>query len=284
MNAIEKQMVQVLCELKDKHHVAGVKAEFEAEGTRIEEAMRLKEVSLKAGLGLTLKIGGCEALKDMFEAASLGTEHLVAPMVETPYALQKYLRSVKIAFDAEQREDMDFLINLETITACQNFDAMLEIPEIELLGGIVLGRVDLTGSMKLARDAINTDQILDICRDMAGKAKARGLKVVVGGGVSVHSLPFFQAFPQGHLDRFETRKIVFGCPGALENREDAFLRAVEFELLWLRNKKNYYGAIHREDDARLVMMEERYRTSIEAVKAHGERRKEDRLVPEQIGG
>jgi 4-hydroxy-2-oxoheptanedioate aldolase len=282
MNAIEKQMVDLLCEMKAKHHVVGVKAEFEAEGTRLEEAMRLKEVSLRAGLGLTLKIGGCEALKDMFDAISLGTEHLVAPMVETPYALKKYLQAVKIAFDEELRGDMDFLINLETITACRNFDAMLELPEVELLDGIVLGRVDLTGSMSLSRESVNADGIRDLCHQMAAKAKARGMTVVVGGGVSVHSLPFFRSFPAGHIDRFETRKVVFECPGALENREEAFLRAVEFELLWLRNKKNYYGAIHREDDARLAMMEERYRTSIEAVKAHGERREQDRLQAEHI--
>jgi hypothetical protein len=86
--------------------------------------------------------------------------------------------------------------------------------------------------------------------------------VVVGGGVSVHSLPFFKAFPEGHLDRFETRKVVFRCPEAINNPEEAFLKAVEFELMWLKNKKNYYGAIHREDDSRLEMMEERYRSSI----------------------
>lgn len=265
MNTIEKQMVALLCDLKANHHVAGVKAEFEAEGTRIEEAMRLKEVSLKAGLGLTLKVGGCEAVKDMFEASSLGVEHLVAPMVETPYALQKYLRAVRLAFSEEQRKDMDFLINLETYTACQNLAAMLEIPEIEQLSGIVLGRVDLTGSMGMDRNSINDDEVLEICLQAASLAKSRGLAVVIGGGVSVHSQKFFRAFPEGHLDRFETRKVVFACPGALENREDAFLKAVEFELLWLRNKKAYYGAIHREDDARLEMMEKRYRDSIDQV-------------------
>jgi 4-hydroxy-2-oxoheptanedioate aldolase len=258
-------MVELLIELKEEHNCAGVKAEFEAEGTRIEEAMRLKEVSMKAGLGLTLKIGGCEALKDMFDGGSLGTEHLVAPMVETAYALKKYLQAVKLAFSEEQRKDMDFLINLETFTACQNFDAMLQIPEIGLLSGIVLGRVDLTGSLAMSREEINSDKILEICKDAAAKAKQHNMTVVVGGGVSVHSLPFFRSFPEGHLDRFETRKIVFKCPGALQNREEAFLKAVEFELLWLKNKKNYYGSIHREDDTRLVMMEERYRNSINAV-------------------
>jgi hypothetical protein len=265
MNLTERKMVDILKELREKHSVVGVKAEFEAEGTRSEEAMRLKEVSLNAGLEMTIKIGGCEAIKDMFDAASLGTRHLVAPMVETPYALKKFLGAVKTAFDGDQRDDMNFLINLETITACKNFDDMLKLPNIDELDGIVMGRVDLTGSMGLNRDSANSQEILDLCLSMAAKAKAKGKKVVVGGAVSVHSIPFFRAFPAGHLDRFETRKVVFSCPGALKNKEEAFLKAVEFEILWLKNKKNYYGAIHQEDDARLSMMEDRYKKSIEAI-------------------
>ena len=36
MNLLEKQMVETLIDLKTNHHVVGVKAEFEAEGTRLE--------------------------------------------------------------------------------------------------------------------------------------------------------------------------------------------------------------------------------------------------------
>ena len=262
MNSMEKRMVELLLELKENYNVCGVKAEFEAEGTRMEEAMRLKEVSLTAGLGLNLKIGGCEAIKDMFDATSLGAERVIAPMVETAYALKKYLNAINIGFSSDQKQDVEFLINLETITAFKNFDEMLSLPEIKSLSGVVIGRVDLSGSMGLTREDINSDQVLDIALKIAEKAKSAGLKVVVGGGVSVHSLPFFKAFPEGHLDRFETRKVVFRCPEAINNPEEAFLKAVEFELMWLKNKKNYYGAIHREDDSRLEMMEERYRSSI----------------------
>ena len=269
MNLAEKKMVQILLELKEKYNVSGVKMEFEAEGTRMEEAMRLKEISLRAGLQMTVKVGGCEAVKDMLEAKCLGSDHLIGPMVESQYALKKFLGAVQVAYSKEQQEDMDYLINLETITACSNFDDMLRLPEIDLLSGIVLGRVDLTGSMNLSRDAVNSEQVLAICLSMSEKAKAKGLTVVVGGGVSVHSLPFFKAFPTGHLDRFETRKVVFNCPDALNNTEVAFLQAVEFEILWLKNKREYYGMIHREDDTRLIMMEERYRRSIDAInKAH----------------
>jgi len=265
MNLLEKTMVASLKELKERYNVTGVKAEFEAEGTRMEEALRLKEISMKAELEMTIKVGGCEAIKDMFEASSIGVKHLVGPMVETAYALKKFLGAVKIAFPEEQ-DDVEFLVNIETITAIRNIDEMLSLPEIGSLGGIVLGRVDLTGSLGMTRESINSKEILELCLMTAAKAKAKNLVVVIGGGVSVHSLPFFKSFPKGHIDRFETRKVVFQCPGALGNPEGAFLKAVEFEINWLKNKKNYYGLIHREDDARLAMMEERYRKSIDAVK------------------
>jgi len=265
MTGLERQMVDILKDLRDNYNVTGVKMEFEAEGTRLEEAMRLKEVSMSAGLNLTTKIGGCEAIKDMFDAASLGTSYLVGPMVETPYSLKKYVQACKIAFTADQIEDMEFYVNVETITAIQNLDEMLAIPEAEFLDGIVLGRVDLTGSLNLNRDHVNGPEIFEHCKQASIKAKEKGKKVVVGGAVSVHSLPFFQQMPAGSIDKYETRKVVFSCPGALNNSEDAFLKAVEFELNWLRNKKATYERIYREDDTRLQMMEERYRKSIEAI-------------------
>lgn len=269
MNKTERAMVEILGDLRDRFHVTGVKAEFEAEGTRMDEAMLLKDLVGRAGVGLNIKIGGCEAIKDMFDAIALGAERIIAPMVETPYALRKFVQAAKIAFVNGGHDDCELLINLETMTSFENFDAMLAVPEISMLHGIVIGRVDLTGSMGLGRDQVNSQRILELCLGAAAKAKAVGLGVIVGGGVSADSLPFFRAFPAGHIDRFETRKVIFSCPGAIGNPDAAFLRAVEFELLWLRNKKDYYGAIYREDDARIAMLEKRYRAGIDATHPPG---------------
>src|SRR5688572_22548736 len=98
MNPQERKMVQLLADLKKNHNVVGVKAEFEAEGTRLDEAMRLKDVSAAAGLGLTIKIGGCEAVKDMLDAISLGAQRIVAPMIETPYALYKFIKAARAVY------------------------------------------------------------------------------------------------------------------------------------------------------------------------------------------
>lgn len=255
MNSTEKYMIEILLEMKEKYHVTGVKAEFEAEGTRIDEAMRLKNIAMKSGLSFNLKIGGCEAIRDLFDAIKLGTERIIAPMIESPYALQKFLNAGKTHL---VDQDVELLINIETIAACNDFDKMLDLPEISELNGIVIGRVDLAGSLGLDRKVIDVDpNIIALSLQIAAKAKQHGLKVVVGGAISSNSLPFLQSFPTGHLDRFETRKVIFDCPMALENPSAAFNKAIEFELLWLKNKKNYYGKIYAEDDLRISMMEKR---------------------------
>ncbi len=265
MNLTERKMVDVLTDLKENYHVVGVKAEFEAEGTRLEEALRLKEVLMKVGLGLTLKIGGCEALRDMYEARVIGVSRLVAPMIETPYALKKFLSAVGLAFPKDEQEEVEFAINIETAEACRHFDDMLAMPDAGSLSGIVVGRVDLTGSLGLSRDDINGTKVFNIIRELASKAKSRRLEVAVGGGVSAHSLPAFRELPAGHLDRYETRKVIFSCPGALgDNSDKGILKAVGFELLWLKNKRDFYRMISIEDEMRIQMLEERYKNGIES--------------------
>jgi hypothetical protein len=259
MNTLEREMVDVLQDLRENHHVVGVKAEFEAEGTRFEEALRLKDVISKAGLDLTIKIGGCEALKDMYDARSIGVAAIVGPMVESAYALSKYLRCARMAFPEDERAQVKFLVNIETRLACQNIDAMLALPGLSHLAGIVFGRVDLTGSMGRDREYVNSDEVLKLAQDLLGKANAKGLECVVGGGVSKETIPFLQKLPIQLVDRYETRKVIFQCPQAAgKNHDKGILKAVGFELMWLKNKRNFYGLIFEEDRQRIEMLEKRY--------------------------
>jgi len=265
MNTLEKKMVETLRDLKENRHVIGVKAEFEAEGTRLEEALRLKEVVTRAGLDLTIKVGGCEALKDMYDARTIGVNTIVAPMIETAYAMKKYIQATKLAFPKDERDEISFLINVETITGFNNVEEMFAFPEAEDLAGIVLGRVDMTGSMGLSREDINSEKLFDIANILASKALKYNKKMIIGGGVSAYSLPFFRKLPPNSLHKFETRKIIFDAQKALadENIEKGILKAVGFELMWLKNKRDFYGMIHNEDSQRLIMLENRYKKLIE---------------------
>ena len=257
MNTLELAMVDTLKDLRDNYYVSGVKAEFEAEGTRIEEALRLKEIVTKAGLDLTIKIGGVEAIRDLYECRVIGVTRIVAPMCESPYALKKYLDACYLVFTPEERTQLSFLINVETITAVHAFTNMLNESGSERLNGVVLGRVDLTGSMGIHKDDVNDPRILDIAREVFRKASSRRMECVVGGGISAYSIPFLRAIPE--LDRYETRKVIFGCPEGLGDKAgEGILKAVGFELNWLKNKRGYYSAISTEDDVRIEMLERRY--------------------------
>lgn len=261
MNILEKKMVESLKDLKQNHHVIGVKAEFEAEGARIEEVIRLKEVVTLAGLDLTIKIGGCEALKDMYDARIIGVKAIVAPMVESAYAMKKYIQATKLAFPQEEKEEIDFLINVETITGFKNVDEMLELPEAKDLAGIVLGRADMVGSMGLTRDEVNSDEIFNMANSLLIKAFQHNKKLGIGGSVSAQSLPFFRQLSKnslaGAFNFFETRKVIFDAQKALadENAEAGISKALEFELMWLKNKRDFYGMIYNEDKQRIVMLE-----------------------------
>lgn len=265
MNSLEKRMVDVLKDLKENHHVVGVKAEFESEGTRMEEALRLKEVVSSAGLDLTIKIGGCEALRDMYESRVIGASRIVAPMIESPYALSKYLKATKLAYPEDEWDQTSFLVNIETIAGFEKLNEILAIEEINNLDGIVLGRVDMVNSLGLARDDVNSKQISDIALQLFTKAQEKSLICVIGGGVSAETIPFIKELPSGLVDYYETRKVVFKCPEALHGDYDkGILKAVGFELMWLKNKRDFYGMIFAEDRLRIDMLQSRYDKLIEA--------------------
>jgi hypothetical protein len=192
----------------------------------------------------------------MYDARLVGVNYLVAPMVESALALQKYLRAIDTVFPDDEKNEIEFLINLETIRAVQQFDEMLNIKEISKLNGIVVGRVDLVGSMGFDRKSVNSEKVFAIILDVLKKAKERNMSCVVGGAIAVDSLPFLRAIPEGLIDRYETRKICFLCKQALgSSAEKGLLKAISFELLWLKNKRNFYKAISEEDDKRITMLE-----------------------------
>jgi len=265
MTLLEKKMIDTLKDLKENHSVIGVKAEFEAEGTRLEEALRLKEIITRADLDLTIKIGGCEALKDLYDARAIGVTRIVAPMIESPFALRKYLEATHLAFPAEEWKEISFLINIETVVGFSQFDNMLNMNKISELAGIVLGRGDLACSMGMTRNEINHDKVFEVANTLLPIAKNHNLETVIGGGVSADSIPFFNRLPKACLDKFETRKVLFAFDeNDTEKMRHGILKAVGFELMWLKNKRDFYGLIYNEDMARIENLQGRYSTSIKA--------------------
>ena len=168
---------QIISELKDFGCI-GIKAEFEAEGTRDGELVWISTLARKNNLPITLKIGGCEALRDLFVAKQFGIEKVVAPMIESSYALKKYTQSIRKVFPSKDRK---FLFNVETISG---FDKILEIFEVakndEYIDGIVFGRVDFVGSLGMSRSQINTEKVTSYVNYLGNLTSTFNMEFIVG--------------------------------------------------------------------------------------------------------
>ena len=261
MNLREKKMLENLKILKNEFSVVAVKAEFEAEGTRTEELLRLLEIVNKSGLDFALKIGGCEAIRDLIESKLYGCNHIIAPMIESSYGLSKYIKAIDQVYGKEKKL-CKFLFNLETDTCFNNKNEIFKTAH-KKLDGVVFGRVDYCGSKKKSRDSINDESITDDVITIAKIAKSKKLELVVGGGVSLYAIPALKKIKKTHLTRFETRKIIFSSSALKrKNLETGLLRAVEFELDWLKNKQEFYFDIYSEDRIRIKMLEKRWKSLI----------------------
>jgi hypothetical protein len=261
MNNLERQMADLLRKGREVYGVVATKAEFEAEGTRTDELLRLLEIAHRADVDIALKIGGCEAIRDLLEAKQFGVRYIIAPMVETPYALSKFIAAKEKVFQEDERSNASFLYNLETITAYTNIAEMVALASGQPgCNGVVFGRVDFAGSLGLGRTSIESEEVTTRGEMAAAICRDSGLEFVVGGAVSIDAQASLRRFHSVHLTRFETRKVVF-LSEALDNTdlEQGLKNAVHFELLWLLNKREYYGFIHREDEARITMLEDRWK-------------------------
>ena len=195
------------------------------------------------------------------ESKQIGVDYIIGPMVESPYALSKFIEAKNKVYSLEEQEDTEFLFNIETITTFNNLEAMIKIAsDKEGVDGAVFGRVDFSGSLGLGREGINTQRITDYAIQAAKLTKAAALDYVVGGAVSVDTLPSLKEIYSNCLTRFETRKIIFDAK-ALDSLDisNGLIEAVHFELLWLLNKQEYYKIITEEDYKRIDMLESRWK-------------------------
>ena len=258
MNANEKRMLDILKDLKENYGVLAVKAEFEAEGSRLDELIMLNEVVYRADMNLFIKIGGCEAVRDLDQCKLLGAAGIMAPMIETPFAMKKFVGAAKKVYGDKCR-DIEWIINTETKTCRENFDAILKEGE-GFLNTIAIGRVDLSASMGLERKDINSDVMFDAVYDFATRAKKNGIVVGVGGGVSLETVSFLHKM-KDYVDKFETRKVVFKMSDNESMLKKGLVSAMEFEMLYLKNKCEFYGEMAKEDQERVKMLEKRYLTA-----------------------
>ena len=130
-------------------------------------------------------------------------------MIESAYALSKFIDAKNMVFNAEEQEDTDFLFNLETETAFRDLDNLVAVSaKPNGLDGVVFGPGGLLAVARFIAYSINTPEVTACVVKAAHATKAHGQDLVVGGGVSMDAIAAVREIQAVHLTRYETRKVI----------------------------------------------------------------------------
>jgi len=253
---LENKLADQLSFIKDKSGLFAVKAEFEAEGASFRDLVRLRVLTARKNVRLYLKIGGVEALRDIKDAMELGVDGLIAPMVESPFGVMKFVGAVESIFS--QRK-LFKSINIETRTAVDNIDAILEVAR-DKIDNVTIGRTDL--SLSYFEPSIKPDSpfIFDLIERLSHKIQSSGLALTVGGSLTNDSICLFKDRQEKLRDRLfsmETRKIIFSTTRMLDHK-NSLNEALLFEEIYLRFKLQLEVWFSRSEQERLGKLKKRF--------------------------
>lgn len=231
--------------------LVGIKQSFEDEGALLEDIKTIRKLTKLNDLKLSVKIGGCEAKSDIHECRYMEVDGIVAPMIETEFALQKFIESVS------HISGIKFYINIESKTAYENIDKILDSPSAKMLSGIVVGRSDFVKSYGYDKSFVNSDFIFEKTYEIMKKAKSYGLETLMGGNLSPKSVNFISKLnDEGLLDYVETRNVIIKI-NDISELENSITSAIEFETLWLDYKSKKYKEISDSYYSRSQTLKER---------------------------
>ncbi len=233
--------------------VIGMKQSFEDEGVLLNDVVAFKRVTEICGLQSFVKIGGCEAKSDLYNCIRMGINGVIAPMVETPFALDKFITMMK---DYPNRADSYVVI--ESKTSYENIDSILENGHGHLKG-IIVGRSDFSKSYNLNKSEVDSSFIYDKVEDILTKAKKYNYVTTMGGNVSTRSTKFVKdVFAKGLLDRIETRNVVVGLNKSnIVNIDNNIQKALDFEIEWLQYKLSISSKLSADYSERIGLLKNR---------------------------
>jgi 4-hydroxy-2-oxoheptanedioate aldolase len=233
----------------------GIKISFEDEGALLSEHTIMSILTSSLDLDLAIKIGGCEAKRDIVDCIMLNATSIVAPMIESKFALKKYIDSLN---QYNFKNQVGF--NLETINAYNNLDSIKEY--FSSIDYVTFGRVDFVNSLNKDRKHVDSDEIFDYVKTVFTNTRKYNKKCYLGGAISIDSEKFILELNKEDLiDRFETRYVIFDIKKVIDFNK-AIYYANLFELEWMNYIRNIYLSHANKDIKRIDMIEQRINKNV----------------------
>ncbi|HBS03767.1 MAG TPA: aldolase [Leptospiraceae bacterium] len=220
----ESRLRSALHQLKEMHGLVAIKTGTEVEDMSFSEISMLRRIT-DGLLPLHVKVGGPEARNDIRNLLQIGVDGIIAPMIESSYALKNFIQTLKELCSPEQYEKLEKGINLETVTAFQNMDSILTSPARMELKQITAARTDLSGSMERSPD---DPEVLEACALIVARCQEYELRTSVGGAIhpGIIEILVNRIAP----DTINTRHMVISRSALRQDATGHLTRCLEFEL------------------------------------------------------
>jgi 4-hydroxy-2-oxoheptanedioate aldolase len=155
----------MVTELNSHYGLLSLKAGTEWEDMDYAEIDHLYSLGRKK-LPILVKIAGSEAKTDLRHLREIGVNSLLAPMIESEYALEKFVTITKEVYEGSGINPL-LSINIETIQGYRQLDNILKNPYFEDINTVVIGRLDLCLSMHI--DDVDHPEVVQITKDIASR-------------------------------------------------------------------------------------------------------------------
>jgi methylmalonyl-CoA mutase cobalamin-binding subunit len=246
----EKELRAMLKELKEKYGCVALKLGTEAEDCGFEFIDYVNKLA-RGIVPVIVKIGGPNARNDIRTLMEIGVYGLIAPMVESVYALENYVKALKEIINDERLKLILKAIDIETVNAYNQLDDMLKSSAIKEIQQIIIGRDDLSKSLG---KKVDDPEVIEITKKITEKAHANGLIVYVGGGITPSNAELIAK--EVKPDKIFTRNVVFSlkdCP----NLREAIKKALEFEMALMKNEAEKLSKKLEALEKRIKILKER---------------------------
>jgi 4-hydroxy-2-oxoheptanedioate aldolase len=248
-----KNLINKLKDLAENYGVIGIKQSFEDEGVSLDDLTTIRRLTDLAGIKSFVKIGGCEAKSDIANCIKIGVDCVIAPMVESKFAVSKFVNMIK-----PHNDILDSYIVIETIQAKLHLDEILQNYK-KHLSGVVIGRSDFTKSLGFEKDKADSDELYEMLEQMLQICNNHELPVTMGGSISVKSVNFIKKmYEKKLLHKIETRNVVIKLDeNSISKLDKCIQHALAFEIEWLKYKQKISNFLSEDYKHRIYLLENR---------------------------
>jgi len=239
---------QILVNLQNVGAIA-LKAGTEFEKQTPEEISWMKHITHNH-FNIRTKISGAEDCANLKALIRMGFTDFIAPLIETSFAVKKFIMAVKWATEGQtQKVKLD--LNIESITAYNNILDILECYESKYIRKINIGKSDLSLSMGMKPD---DKEVLIKTAKMIELAKEHGKLTGVGGSINTKTI--VKVLEETNPDEVETRNVILYV-NKMKDPVKSIRTALEFEKELVKEEMQYSQFLLRDFNKRISGLNDR---------------------------